>query len=89
MIPLISKRDLNQAQRLSGWRPEGNLAKIILVEIAATKRATDIIYGAMAIPLTATWSVSVFERLKGSASKSAFFGSVEALFNCLSASVNP
>ena len=43
IIPFISARDFNQAQRLSGWRPEGNFAKIIFVDIAATKRATDII----------------------------------------------
>lgn len=37
IIPFISAQDFNQAQRLSGWRPEGNFANIIFVDIAAKK----------------------------------------------------
>ena len=80
---------MNHAQRVSGCLPDGSFAKIIFVDNAATNNATEIMYGAIAIPLAATASSSVFDNANGFDKVFAFVSSVEANANCSFASINP
>ena len=62
---------------------------MILVEIAATKSATEIIYGAIPIPFLPTWSLSVFFVVNGFASALALALLVVTVDNWSLASVKP
>ncbi len=68
--------DLSQAQRLSGWRPDLNLPKIILVERAATKEQQ--------IPYKAPIPTPFTETLSWSSSKSDWIWQycLHFLFQC-------